>query len=245
MDKKNQIVNSMYIGINLTNIEHICLKSFVEMGHSVHLYVYDPVGNVPKGVKQKDASKYVSKDLIYENNVNPKNLFSSFSDIFRYTMLYREGGWWIDTDAYCVKPFDFKQTYIFPTEINWDGEQMPCSGVIKVPPKSEIMRVAISESWKIVRRDQNHEWADIGPLMMGSLVDKLSLKKYRLPYNYFMPFSWRYIEELLTEKEPPSLPENCYSVHFYGSKWSEREKKRPYAKHSAFERLRRGENVWR
>ena len=31
-------------------IEQLCLKSFIDNGHIVHLYVYDKVENIPEGV---------------------------------------------------------------------------------------------------------------------------------------------------------------------------------------------------
>jgi mannosyltransferase OCH1-like enzyme len=27
---------------------------------------------------------------------------TSFADVFRYELLHRHGGWWVDTDVYCL-----------------------------------------------------------------------------------------------------------------------------------------------
>lgn len=44
-------------GSALSPYEMFCLKSFVDHGHKVHLYTFDPQLDVPDGVLICDASK--------------------------------------------------------------------------------------------------------------------------------------------------------------------------------------------
>ena len=43
----SHLIQSLWIGGKLSKMEHLCLKSFADNGHTVHLYTYDKVDNVP------------------------------------------------------------------------------------------------------------------------------------------------------------------------------------------------------
>ena len=43
-------------------------------------------------------------DFIYKNGS-----VSAFSNLFRFTLLYKKGGYWIDADLLCVKPIKLKE----------------------------------------------------------------------------------------------------------------------------------------
>ena len=45
-----------------------------------------------------------------------KNTFLPFSDIFRYKMLYENGGYWVDLDMICLKKLNFKEPFVFSSE---------------------------------------------------------------------------------------------------------------------------------
>ena len=42
----NLIVNALWVGNELKKQQHMCLKSFVQRGHRVRLWVYENVKNV-------------------------------------------------------------------------------------------------------------------------------------------------------------------------------------------------------
>ena len=96
-------------------MEHLCLKSFVENGHTVHLYTYDKIGNIPDGVIIKDGNEILDKSEIYTYK---NGSVSAFSNLFRFTVLYKKGGYWIDTDLLCVKPINYKEEFVFSSEPN-------------------------------------------------------------------------------------------------------------------------------
>ena len=45
-----------------------------------------------------------------------KSTFLPFSDIWRYKMLYENGGYWVDLDMIAIKRFDFKEPFVFSSE---------------------------------------------------------------------------------------------------------------------------------
>ena len=52
----SNIIQSLWIGKELSVMEQMCLSSFVKNGHEVHLYTYDNVKNIPEGVQIKDGN---------------------------------------------------------------------------------------------------------------------------------------------------------------------------------------------
>ena len=90
----------------------------------IHLWTYQKLKNVPSGVKMRNASEIVpysffkEKVLKYtkkkwENQQKAERcIVVSFSDYFRNKLLYKDGGWWIDTDVLLLKPLPSKQVDI-------------------------------------------------------------------------------------------------------------------------------------
>jgi hypothetical protein len=48
-------LGSLWIGGNLSWLEQLCLKSFLDHGHEVTLYTYEGVTNAPEGTVVADA----------------------------------------------------------------------------------------------------------------------------------------------------------------------------------------------
>jgi len=98
------IIQSLWIGESLTTIEQLCINSFLYHGHEFHLYTYDNILNVPSGTTVKDANEILdnSKVFTYCNG-----RVSGFADWFRLEMLNKKGGFWVDMDVICLKPFKF------------------------------------------------------------------------------------------------------------------------------------------
>ena len=45
----SNIIQSLWIGNNLSDMEQLCIQSFLDNGHEYHLYVYEPIQNIPHG----------------------------------------------------------------------------------------------------------------------------------------------------------------------------------------------------
>ena len=86
-------------------MEIISLNSFVKHGLEIHLYCYKDIENVPKGVIIKDARNILPESEIFTYK---NGSYSAFSNLFRFTMLDKVGGYWVDTDFVCIKKFNFK-----------------------------------------------------------------------------------------------------------------------------------------
>lgn len=97
-------IQSLWVGDPLSNLEKLCIRSFLDNGHEFHLYVYDDVQGIPAGATVKDANEIIpSREIFYTR----KKYVAPFSDWFRYALLAKRGGVWVDMDTICIKPFDF------------------------------------------------------------------------------------------------------------------------------------------
>ena len=120
-------------------MEQLSIASFLQNGHEYHLYVYDAVQNVPTRAVIKDANEILPASRIFQYKHQAS--YAGFANFFRYKLLLERGGWWVDTDVICLKPFDFADEYVFATET--DGEREPISsGIIQAPAGSEVMAYA-------------------------------------------------------------------------------------------------------
>lgn len=88
-------VNSYWGGGPLTRLELVCLSSFIENGAHYNLYTYDEPRGVPKGVVVRDASEILPAERMFRYHAGTLNegSLSGFSNLFRYTLLQRVGGW--------------------------------------------------------------------------------------------------------------------------------------------------------
>ena len=117
----NRVVQSMWIGDKLSTMEQLAIKSFLDNGHKFHLYTYGEVKGIPKGTIVKDGNEILPESEIFYYTADPvhKGSVSSFSNWFRYKLLFDKGGWWVDTDNICLKPFNFSSEYVFSSE--WEN----------------------------------------------------------------------------------------------------------------------------
>jgi hypothetical protein len=107
--KGNAVIQGLWVGEQISNFHRLCIESFLRNGHCFVLYTYGPVKNLPSGVVFKDANKIVPSSLIYQYDGS----YAGFSDLFRNKLLYSQGGWYVDLDIFCLRPFDIDQEIVF------------------------------------------------------------------------------------------------------------------------------------
>ena len=169
-------MNALWIGKPLTNLEHLCLKSFVDNGHTVHLYTYSEVENVPDQVTIKDGNEILDKSEIYTYK---NGSVSAFSNLFRFTVLYKKGGYWIDTDLLCVKPIDYKEDFVFSSEPDHNYNTYIDAGLIKLPKgsKEALEGVNIQKQRKKDILSGKVTWGS-GPKTVQHIVKKFNLENF-------------------------------------------------------------------
>src|ERR1044072_2719476 len=135
----NEVIQGLWIGAEPSVMEQLSIASFLQNVHEYHLYVYDAVKIVPARAVVRDANEILPASRIFQYKHQAS--YAGFANFFRYKLLLERGGWWVDTDVICLKPFDFADEYVFASEL--DGEtEVIASGVIKAPRGSSVMAYA-------------------------------------------------------------------------------------------------------
>ena len=113
-------------------LERACLRSALRHGHDVTLYCYRDPGGVPEGVAMADAAAVVPEKQIIRHRSGSLALFS---DLFRYRLLERGAGTWIDADVYVVRPIDGERPYLFGKQ----SRNIVNGAVLRLPPDSLLL----------------------------------------------------------------------------------------------------------
>ena len=171
------IVQSLWIGNTLTNIERAALLSFIKNGYSYHLYVYEHVENVPDEISIKDGNEILDSSEIFRYK---NNSVSAFSNLFRFCLLYKKGGWWVDTDMFCIKKYIPTTPYVFVSEPDiLYKNSVVNAGAIFCKKGDPILLEAIKICRLNKKKILNGEipWG-LGPFTVKHIVKKYNLEKY-------------------------------------------------------------------
>ena len=232
----SEVIQGLWIGPELSVMEQLSIASFLQNGHEYHLYVYDEVKNVPAGTVIKDASRILPSDSIFQYKHQAS--YAGFANFFRYKLLLERGGWWIDTDVICLKPFAFADEYIFSSELDQERE-MISSGVIKAPAGSEVMAYA----WKVCEQKDPRQlmWGETGPRLMTEAVKRCSLEYCAKPPRVFSPLRYTEWQRVLEPDAQGLVNDDSYAIHLWNEMWraAGQDKNASYDRDCLYERLKK------
>lgn len=229
-------IAALWIGGDLSYLEQLCLKSFLDAGHHLTLYSYEPIGNAPDGIDHGDARDILPLTgfLRHGRTGSP----ALHSDLFRYHLLAKcDRTIWADTDAYCVKRFTTETGHFFA----WESESGVNGGVLGLPKDSEALgrlldftsdEFAIPPWYSGKHRkelearkaagDPVHAgempWGVWGPHALTHFLGETGEIRHALPRATLYPFEYKDRRLLLR----PGVDESAYvtdetcSIHFYG-----------------------------
>jgi hypothetical protein len=171
------------------------------------------------------------------------------SNFWRYEMLGRDLGYWVDLDLLLLKPLDLAQDYVFGRE----HEGSINTAVVLAPSNSGLVRDLMNfpktmqrPPWFGPRRSLNYylkrirqgplkledlPWGTYGPQMLSHFVAKHGLEQFAASPEVFYPVSWHDARELYepAEKIEARLTENTLAIHLYNSQLRELAKSPPPA----------------
>jgi len=211
----DNIVNSLWIGKKLSPINIISINSFLQNGFKYNLYVYEEVENIPKGVNILDGNDILPDSAIwyYGKGFN-KGSPSSFSNEFRYTLLYKNGGLWADTDVVLLKKLELNDEFIFISEMNNEKQLVTTSVIYSKESKQDIFKDCIDVIENIDKNNIIH--GEIGPFLFDYKVREFDLMKYVKPIDEFCSINWYDIYQFFDDSE---LVDGVTGLHLWQSRW--------------------------
>lgn len=196
---------TLWIGDELGAVERACLQSVMRQGHHVALYAYRCPEGIPEGVDLRDAGTILPERKVFTGR---NGSFAAFSDWFRYELLARGLGTWVDTDVYLLKPLDTGRTHLF-------GEESPGilnNAILRLPADSPMITLLLEPfreaeiprglTWRqrlpllVHRLLSGHvdlrrlPWGSTGPLALTAIARQFGLMGEALPSDMFFPVHW-------------------------------------------------------
>lgn len=217
MYKDNLIIQSFWFGTRLGPMEIMCIRSYLYHGHQFHLYVFNEVENIPPGTVVKDAADILSEGDIYKDSFGG---YVNLSNLFRYTLLLKKGGWWVDMDTVCLKPFNFSQKYVFSSESSDPyNRYMVNTTFIKSEAGAGFLHDCLAF---LEQRGTAHiHWGELGVNLISRMIFRNQLQEYICPSHYFCPVS-AYQVRSFVEAGSPALP-GSYAIHWWNEIWRKLE----------------------
>lgn len=225
---------ALWVGPALGPLERTCLASFVEAGHPVDLYAYGAIDGVPAGVTRRDATEVLPRAALLRHRATGS--WSLGSNRFRYALLRRGRGVWIDCDLLCLRPLP-DAPYLFAREtarrINGAVLRLPSTDPVLddleaifttprfVPPFEPVRRRVLVALRHRLRRGYglaDMPWGVAGPRALTHYLARRGLAARALPAESFYPVSLRDAGALLAP-DPSAvtrrLAPDTYCVHLW------------------------------
>jgi len=216
----NNVVNGLWIGDELSVVELLTLHSFVRNGHTFQLWLYGPLKNkLPSGVIVRDANEILPQSMVFRYEHpnqygHGRGSVSGFSDVFRYRLLYNEGGWWVDMDVTCLQPFNIPAPYYFRSH----HDLQVVGNVIKCPPKSNLMLHCYTEA-AVTINSANTDWHK--PIkILNKHIKENGLETYIHSGNG-NPDIWSTVERYIYGNA--RLRESFMFIHWMNEEWRSRK----------------------
>lgn len=217
-------------------MERLCISSFLRHGHAFHLYVYQATEGVPPGTIVLDANEILpsSQIFMYRDVAS----YAAFANFFRYKLLLEMGGWFVDADTICLKPFEFADQYVFSSQ-GIDGARMVNVAAIKAPMGSAVMQFV----WDACQRLDvgTLRWGQSGPELITRAVEQCALQQHVQAPQVFCPVYFPDWEQVLDPSFVlPNGPET-HAIHLWNEMWRRagKGKDQRYHPECLYEQLKR------
>jgi hypothetical protein len=203
-----QTLKTFWHGETIGPYQLMCLNSFAASGHRVEVFSYNRDLNVPDWIRVEDATKVLPRELVLRP-LGEDGVFAIHANLFRYALLQKLGGWWIDPDVVLLKP-DLPTGNVFFAGLDVFG-RVP-TGVLKFPVGHGLLTEALAEAESL--SDSLEGWEQSGSALLTALVErhKLSGKiQNQMPLG---PVSWFDVPDLFDPGSTEKLNRLCKDFHF-------------------------------
>jgi len=229
------LLQTFWTGKPLSRLERAALMSYVNVGYTVDLYTYNPLtefkGRVPRTpyIRVHDAREILPETALFKYSgradVGKRDdaySYLPFSDLFRFTMLHKKGGAWMDLDVFLVKPIPARilaRPYVFSSERTIQKgaykkveKEIVDMGFIKVPgPGSPLTQWILDHiPAGLLELKSAFDYMNL----YRKAITALDLGRYVVPANAFLPLNWWDVKDSFGPGS--GVPGTCY-VGKYGT----------------------------
>ncbi len=194
------------------------MRSFVERGHFVELFTYDPAIAVPEWILRRDANEIWPTDhvLSYRNGIS-RGGFALHANLFRYAMLHRLGGWWIDQDVILLRPELPAQDIFFSLESV--DPMLATNSVLKFPAGHPLLLDCVA---RCVAADESPLYGETAAVLFTEMLSKYRIACHGRPMDTTYPLSTLDVPAMFDPAQCDQLHSRCENatfVHLFNEKW--------------------------
>jgi hypothetical protein len=164
---------------------------------------------VPSQVHLRPAQAILPRERLFEAHGG----FEHFADLFRYRLIRKVGGWWIDTDVVCNTD-QFPRAdivYAFADTVGTIN-----NGQFKFPRNHPVMVQAAEEAMSA----DFSIWGASGPDLLTRIVRDANLDRHRWDRSQIYPIHWAEAAKLLLPEYRSELEERTKGsafIHLYAA----------------------------
>jgi hypothetical protein len=192
-----EVANIFWHG-ELSTFEKKCIKSYVDNSFKVKLWSYSVIEL--NGCETCDANLILDKS--YMNNIkqhhndisSEKSNMAAFSDMFRYNLIAKKGGWWFDADCFCLKKEehykklrgnnDILAFHEEPGSINCAAFYLKQNSKVAIDILNEFTLLYNNNIGNIAK------WGTYGPSFFTNFINKYGLNNYILGKDLAYAIHW-------------------------------------------------------
>jgi len=216
-------VRTFWVGPPLSAYEILSLKSFLCTGARVILYSYEPGLAVPAGVDLRDANEVLAVGILERYNAGNTKAWARHSDLFRYTMLEKFGGWYADLDIVCLADrLPLGEMYFGRA-----NEARIFAGLLKFPKGAAVLKELVAEAEQLLPQaegiSEDAARAMIGTPLLSRMLQQHGLDRLAAPARdaYEIAFN-----EALAFFDPAKCEtlrarlDGCTFTHLWNGAWT-------------------------
>ncbi len=216
---RRETVRGFWHGSPLGPYQLLCLRSFVDRGHRVEIYTYDDTISAPEWIVRQDAREILPTDHVLHYNTGfGRGSPALHANLFRYALLERLGGWWIDLDVLLLSDDLPEAPYFFAVAAD-PYTTLNCS-VMKFPAGDPLLRDAVDNCNGVA--EEAAVWGQTGPLLLTSLVDRHALRGFAQPAHSAYPLPWQDMSALFDPARCEAIGQRIQGaifLHMFNEIW--------------------------
>jgi FkbM family methyltransferase len=223
-------------GTPLSYLRYLTLKSFRDLHPDYEMTLYLSVGIKVKNWDENLSQEYYDKDKdnikdylsevqYLDVEIKEYNKFSflnpsHISDLFRWEILYREGGWYFDVDQYFLKRID---DTLLAHDFVFGGNSIAYVGVLGAKSGLDFFKYVSDNQLKIISDDKIESYLSFSTFLFSDCLDSDCYRKLQECGNVlqtqdeiFYPVYFTKLEHIFGGQLDFRKYNNTIAVHWHG-----------------------------
>jgi hypothetical protein len=203
-----QTLRTFWHGGPIGPYQLLCLRSFVDRGHRVEIFSFEPIAELPDWLVREDAADIVPSTRVLRYLPDQRR-FAIHADLFRHALLHRLGGWWIDPDVVLLRTELPTADLFFVGPTEFDAIS---TAALKFPAGHPVLTDALVHATSF--EDSVDDWERAGASLLTQSIASNRLFEARRPSEWVNPLTWFDALRLFDPSQADALSTELDGRHF-------------------------------